>query len=150
MFEKADVSTVLDVREELSEYLGSFREAVAISAATIESASWEVERFAEESELVFRENVAPAVEHIEERVEGDPDLKELSYRYGGSLLGAGAATIGAFVGGGPALADLVALAAGLAAAGWQAVAAGRSQRKEMEGERLYFYYRAARSFGRVR
>ena len=146
MFEKASISEVLDIRKGLSEHLGAFRKAVAPSAATIESPSWQVEGFAEEAELVFRETVAPTVERIEERVEGDPDLKELSYRYGPSLLG-GASSIGALLASGSALGDLAALAAGLSS-GWHAVAARRSQRKELEGERLYFYYRAGKMLGR--
>jgi hypothetical protein len=146
MFEKASVSEVLDIRKELSEYLGAFRGAVASSAATIASASWEVDRFVEEAELVFRENVAPAVEHIEDRVKTDRSLKNLSYRYGPSLLG-GASSMGALLAGGSALAALAALTAGLAS-GLQAVAASSSQRKEMEGEQLYFYYRAGKMLGR--
>ena len=86
------------------------------------------------------------MERIEERVEGDPDLKELSYRYGPTLLG-GAFSIGALLASGSALGDLAALAAGLSS-GWHAVAARRSQRKELEGERLYFYYRAGKMLGR--
>lgn len=123
MFEKAGISEVLDVREQLSGDLGAFREAVADSAATIESASWEVERFAEEAELVFRETVAPAVDRIQQRVEEDAYLKKLTYKYGSSLLG-GAASIGAFVGSASVLAELAALAAGLSA-GLGAAAAAR-------------------------
>jgi hypothetical protein len=148
LFEKASVSDVLDVREELFEYLGAIREAVSTSAATIESASWEVDKFAEEAELVFRENVAPAVDRIEERVMADRSLKELNYRYGPSLL-AGASSMGALLAGGPALAALAALTAGLSA-GVQALAARRSEHKELEGEHHYFYYRAGRSIGRRR
>jgi hypothetical protein len=37
MFEKAGVSEVLEIRDELSEHLGTFRDAVATSAATIEA-----------------------------------------------------------------------------------------------------------------
>ncbi len=145
MFEKASVSEVLDIRKELSQYLGAFRVAVASSAATIESASWEVERFAEEAELVFQENVGPTVDQIEARVKTDRSLKELSYRYGPPLLG-GVSSIGAVLAGGSALGALAALTAGLAS-GWQAAATRRNQRKELEGERLYFYYRARKRFG---
>lgn len=146
MFEKADISEVLDIRDQLSEHLDVFREAVADSAATIESASWEVERFAEEAELVFRETVAPGVDRIEERVRADTHLKELTYRYGPSLLG-GAASIGAFVGSASALGNLIALAAGLSS-GLGAAATARSNRRNSQGERLYFYYRAGKLFGR--
>lgn len=144
MFERANVSEVLDVRDELAEYLDAFREAVADSALVIESSPWEPSRFAEEAELVFREKVAPAVERIEQRVKSDRHLKELTYKYGPSVLG-GVSSMGAFLAGEGALAGLAALAAGLSAA-----ATRREQRQELEGERLYFYYRAGRSFGRGR
>lgn len=144
MFERANVSEVLDVRDELAEYLGAFREAVADSALTIESASWEGSQFAEEAELVFKEKVTPTVERIEQKVKGDRHLKELTYRYGPSVLG-GVSSMGAFIAGEGALASLAALAAGLSVA-----ATGREQRQKFEGERLYFYYRAGRSFRRNR
>jgi hypothetical protein len=138
MFEKAGVSDVLEIREELSEHLGAFRDAVASSAATIESAPWSLEDFAEEADLVFRESVAPAIERIEERVEGNRDLRELTLRYGPPLLGA-PACIGVFLGGQWALGGLAVLAAGLST-----VAAARSSRTGVEQERLYFYYRAGK------
>jgi hypothetical protein len=53
--------------------------------------------------------------------------------------------MGAFVAGQWALGSLAALAAGLSA-----VATGRSQRKEVERQQLYFYYRAGKRLGRRR
>jgi hypothetical protein len=138
MFEKAGVSEVLEIRDELSEYLGAFRDAVASAAATIESAPWSVDDFAEEADLVFRESVAPAVGRIEERVERDRDLRELSLRYGPPLL-SGPASIGAFLGGQWALGALAVLAAELST-----VAAARSAGTRVEQDRLYFYYRAGK------
>ena len=146
MFEKADISEVLDIREQLSGDLSAFREAVADSAATIESASWEVEQFAEEAELVFKETVAPAVGRIQQRVEGDAYLKDLTYKYGPSLLG-GSASLGAFLGSTSMLAELTALAAGLSAS-LGVAATARGQRKGLQDERLYFYYRAGTLFRR--
>jgi hypothetical protein len=144
MFEEATVSEVLEIRNELSAHLGAFRDAVATSAATIEAAPWAVDDFAAEADLVFRENVAPPVERIEQRVEEDRDLKELTLRYGPPFL-SGASSMGAFVAGQWALGSLAALAAGLST-----VAAGRSQRKEVERQQLYFYYRAGKRLGRRR
>jgi hypothetical protein len=144
MFEKAGVSEVLEIRDELSEHLGAFRDAVAASAATIESAPWAVADFTEEADLVFRENVTPAIERIEQRVEHDRDLKELTLRYGPPIL-SGASSMGAFLADQWALGSLSALAAGLSA-----VAAGRSQRREVERQHLYFYYRAGKRLGRRR
>jgi hypothetical protein len=142
MFEKATVSEVLEIRNELSEHLGAFRDAVATSAATIEAAPWAVDDFAAEADLVFRENVAPAVERIEQRVEEDLGLRELSLRYGPPLF-SGAAGMGVFLAGQWALGSLAALAAGLST-----VAASRSQRNKVESQRLYFYYRAGKRLGR--
>ena len=139
MFELADVAEVLDIREELSEYLVTFRDAVADSATTIESASWEGPRFAEEADLVFREKIAPAVERIARRVEGDRSLKALTYQYGPPVL-SGASSMGAFLAGQDALAGLAALAAGISIAD-----ALRERRGGLEGERLYFYFRAKRA-----
>jgi hypothetical protein len=138
MFERASVSDVLEIRDELSEYLGAFRDAVASSAATIEAAPWSVDDFAEEADVVFRESVAPTVGRIEERVERDRDLRELTLRYGPPLLAA-PSSIGAFLGGQWALGGLAVLAAGLST-----VAAARSSRTRVEQERLYFYYRAGK------
>lgn len=138
MFERASVSDVLEIQDELSEYLGAFRDAVASSAATIEAAPWSVDDFAEEADVVFRESVAPAVGRIEERVERDRDLRELTLRYGPPLLAA-PSSIGAFLGGQWALGGLAVLAAGLST-----VAAARSSRTRVEQERLYFYYRAGK------
>ena len=144
MFEKATVSQVLEIRDELSDYLDEFRTSVAASAATIEAAPWSVDDFAAEADLIFRENVTPAVERIEWRVEEDRALKELTLRFGPSLL-SGASSIGAFFAGQWALGGLSALAAGLSA-----VKAGRARREEVERQQLYFYYRAGRRLGRRR
>ncbi len=144
MFERAGVTEVLEIRDELSEYLGAFREAVASSAATIEAAPRSVEDFAEEADLVFRESVEPAVGRIEERVERDRDLRALSLRDGPTLLAA-PSSIGAFVTGQWALGGLAVLAAGLST-----VAAARAPREKLEQDRLYFYYRAGRRLRRRR
>jgi hypothetical protein len=144
MFEKATVSEVLEIRNELSAQLGAFRDAVATSAARIEAAPWAVNDFAAEAGLVFRENVAPAIERIEERVEEDRGLRELSMRYGPHLF-SGAAGMGVFLAGQWALGSLAALAAGLST-----VAASRSQRNEVESQQLYFYYQAGKRLGRRR
>jgi hypothetical protein len=117
---------------------------VATSTARIEAAPWAVNDFAAEAGLVFRENVAPAIERIEERVEEDRGLRELSLRYGPPLF-SGAAGMGVFLAGQWALGSLAALAAGLST-----VAASRSQRNEVESQQLYFYYQAGKRLGRRR
>ncbi len=147
-FERASVAEVLDVRKELSEYLNAFRKAVAESATTIESASWAVADFAEEAELVFRDNVAPTVREIEQRVQSNRDLKEMTYRYGPYTALGVSSSIGAFLGTGSVLAGLAVLAGNVAAGGLQGAAASKKERSELESERLYFYYRAGKMLGR--
>lgn len=147
LFERASISEVLDIRKELATHLGAFREAVADSSATIESAAWERERFAEEAEIVFREKVTPAVKRIERRVRDERSLKELSYAYGPFAVAGGASSLGAFLGSGSALAGIAVLAANLVAAGYHGKVAAEKKREKVEGERLYFYYRAGRAFG---
>ncbi len=141
LFERATVPQVLEIREELAEHLDSFREAVAELAQMIGPASWDAE-FAEETERVFRERVAPAVRRIERAVEESRDLRELSFRFGPSMALGGASSLGAFVGSGSVLASIAVLAAGVAAGAYQGAAFHRDKRKESEGNRLFFYYRA--------
>lgn len=146
LFERATVPEVLDIREELSEHLDAFREAVAGFAGTIAPASWD-EDFAEEAERVFWERVAPAVGRIERAVEENRDLRQLSFRFGPPMAVGGASSLGAFVGGGSVIASLAILAAGVAAGAYQGAAAVRDRRRAVEGNQLYFYYRAGTLLG---
>jgi hypothetical protein len=143
MFERARVTEVLDIREELSDYLDPFRAAVEDMANTIESASWETD-FDEEADLVFRGTVGPTVRAIEDRVRSDQSLKEMTYRYGPITAAGAASSLGAFLGTGSVLGGLAVLAGGVAAAAFQGAATDRKERAKIEGERLYFYYRAGR------
>jgi hypothetical protein len=128
---------VLDIREELAEYLDPFREAVAGFADSVASASWD-EDFAEETQLAFREKVAPAVRRIERAVEDNRSMKGLSLRFGPPAAAGAASGLNAFLGSGSSLAALALLAAGA----YTGVAAHELKRKETTGDRLYFYYRA--------
>jgi hypothetical protein len=142
LFERATIPEVLDVREELAEHLSAFREAVAGYAEAIGPASWS-EGFAEEADRVFREKVAPAVDRIERAVENNRDLRELTYRFGPPMVAGGSIpSISAFVGTGSVLTSVALLAAGLTVGAYQGAAAHRIKRKELEGNQLYFYYRA--------
>jgi hypothetical protein len=143
MFERASVTDVLDIREELSDYLDPFRMAVEDMANTIESASWETD-FDEEADLVLRGTVGPTVRAIEDRVRSDQSLKEMTYRYGPFAAAGVASSMGAFWGTGSVLGGLAVLAGGFGAATFQGAATDRKERAEIEGERLYFYYRAGR------
>lgn len=144
MFERAGVPAVLDIRKELSDHLTDFREAVGTYAEVIGPASWD-EDFAEEASRIFREKVNPAVTNIEQAVEANRDLKELSYRFGPPAAVAVASSVGAFVGSSSVLGDVALLATGLGAAAYQGLAAHIKARKQVEANQLYFYYRAGKS-----
>jgi len=141
LFERASVAEVLDIRQELADHVDGFREAVAQFADVISSASLD-EEFAEEVERIFRERVAPAVRRIEQAVEENNSLRELSFRFGPPMAVGGASSLSAFVGSGSVLASVALLAAGIAAGAYQGMAGHRSRRRETEGNQLYFYYRA--------
>jgi hypothetical protein len=58
----------------------------------ISSAFWD-EEFAEEVERIFRERVAPAVRRIEQAVEENNSLRELSFRFGPPMAVGGASSL---------------------------------------------------------
>ncbi len=142
LFERASVAEVLNIREELVDHLDGFREAVAQLADAIGPASWD-EEFMEEAERIVQERVAPAVRRIERAVEERRDIRELSWRFGPPMATAGVPpSVGVFVGSGSVLGSLAALAVGLTTGAAQAAARHREQRRALEGNQLYFYYRA--------
>lgn len=149
LFERASVAEVLNIREELAVHLDAFREAVAQFAATISPASWD-EEFTEEAERILRERVDPAVRRIERAVEERQDLRELSCRFGPPMAAGALPSVGVFVGSGSVLGSLAVLALGVTAGAAQGAARHREQRQALEGNQLYFYYRAGELLRRAR
>ena len=149
LFERASIPEVLNIREELADHLDAFREAVAQFADAIGPASWD-EEFAEEAERILRERVTPAVHRIERAVEESRDLRELSWRFGPPIATGGLPSIGVFVGSGSVLGSLAVLALGVTVGAAQGAAKHRGQRKALEGNQLYFSYRASELLRRSR
>lgn len=145
LFERAGVDEILDIRGELAEYLDAFRLAVSEFSEAVAPAAWEKPEFEEEAGRVYREKVATAVRGIETAVKEHRQLKNLSNSYGPPAAGAAATSFGAFVGSGSALAALLVLAAGLPAAAYRGAVARATERHQVEGDRLYFYYYAGRA-----
>jgi hypothetical protein len=142
LFEKASVREILDIRRSLEGPLIRFRGAVIEFSEDIRFAAWD-EEFASEADMVFRRKVAPAVEDLREAVEQNSSLTELMLRAGRPkdvMLGLGAA------GGMSAFSEVaaVALAGSLTAAsiGRSAYKEWREKQQEIEGNKLFFYYRA--------
>ena len=144
LFEEASVEEVLDVRRELEPYLRKFRRAVSDFSGQVASAGWEPD-FAEEADVLFREKVEPEVETIEQAVQENRSLKEMAWRT--ARHGATPATFGALFGSANSLAALAGVALGLGSGAARSLLDRREKGKEIEGNRLYFYYRAGKLVG---
>jgi hypothetical protein len=75
-FERASIAEVLDVREELRVPLVRFRGAMITLERTIESAAYEAD-FVDRVDELYREQVAPALQEIDERVRDNAYLQRL-------------------------------------------------------------------------
>jgi hypothetical protein len=139
LFEEATVEEVLDVRREIKEHLRGFRLAVSDFSGQAGPAAWEPD-FAEEADALFREKVEPEVEGIEQAVRENQSLSELAWR--SARHGATPATFGALFASADALAGLAGAALGVGSGAARAFFDRREKGKEIEGNRLYFYYRA--------
>jgi hypothetical protein len=144
-FESASIEEVLDVREELRVPLVRFRAAMVALGKTIETAAYEAD-FVDRVDELYREEIAPALQEIDERVHENAYLRRLV----GELIPELKSIVGgALVVGTVAAADLPTLIAGAAAtpAARSAIAAGiaaeEKRRKEanmISQHTLYFLY----------
>lgn len=138
-FEEATVAEVLDIRKELERPLRKFRGAIGQFSRQIESAAWEP-NFAEETELVFREQIEPEVDEIDEAVRQNKDLMELARKVGRHGISFGG--LGAFIGSAAGLPSLTGLVFGLSISLFQAGADLNEKFESIKGNQLYFYYHA--------
>lgn len=141
LFERATLAEALDIRRELENSLMGFRLAVAGFSREIAPAGWD-SGFADEAEALFRERVEPEIQRIEAAVSDNNDLRRFTER--AAEHGVSGAFIGAVVGSVSDLSNLAAVASGLAAAGLRAEIDRRQTMKDIEGNQLYFFYRAGR------
>ena len=145
LFEEATVEEVLGARSELERPLRGFRLAVSEFSSQVASASWEP-GFAAEVDTLFREKVEPQVAGIEEALRENSSLRELAWRT--VRHGATPGTIGALFGSADALSGLAGAALGLGYGAARSLLDRRETGKGVEGNRLYFYYRAGKMLER--
>ncbi len=149
LFETVGLSDILDVRRALEQPLRGFRLAIRDFSREIHSVGWEP-GFPEEVDALFREKVKPEVDRIEDEIKQHAGLGEFAWKT--VRHGATPATFGAVIGSASDLPTFAGAAAGalpiLGAAGVKAMADRRDKLREIEGQQLYFYYRAGRSFVR--
>ena len=146
-FEKASFDEVLSINDELSSALTRFRGAVGEYAELIESTSWDSD-FEAEAAKVFEEKIKPAVKEIEERVDENSYLCQLTSQVKEStvrnLIGVGVAS--------SALNRIDFQVAALTALGllsFDFIWAARKKLAEtrvIEREKLFFYYKLSERF----
>ena len=152
LFHHATVKEILDIRRELERPLRNFRAAMINFSDQIESASWDKD-FALDAERVFRSKIEPAVLELEDEEKSNSFLSKLttkvaekSLQLGGAVSASGAVSALAVRMLNLPLTDVAALAAGPAiVAGGVAYTAykeWREKQKEIEGNSLFFYYKA--------
>ena len=153
LFDLATVAETLEVRRDLGPHLARFRAAVIEFGDAAGSAVWDAD-FPLDAERVFRRDVAPAVQDIEDAVVSVGFLRELTSRYADGPqrflpLAAPALTLGLAAPAG--LLDVVAgalAASSLGANVAQAWHTSQERRRDAEAHRLYFYYEAGQRFRR--
>jgi|KBSSwiStaDraftv2_1062776.scaffolds.fasta_scaffold55067_3 hypothetical protein len=152
LFERATVKEILDVRRELEKPLQTFRSVMVKFSSKIESASWDKD-FARDADQVFRSEVAPAILALEDEEKSNTFLNKLtakvadkSIQVGGAVSASSAISALAVRMLNLPLTDVAALAVGPAiVAGGVAYSAykeWREKQKEIEGNSLFFYYKA--------
>jgi len=152
LFERATVREILDIRRELERPLRSFRAAMTKFSNQIQSAAWDRD-FAQDADQVFRSEVAPAVLALEDEEKSNSFLNKLtakvadkSLQVGSAVTASGAISALAVRMLNLPLADVAALAVGPAiVAGGVAYSAykeWKEKQKEIEGNTLFFYYKA--------
>lgn len=142
-FEAASVKEIFDIRRELKGPLIKFRGAVAGWSEGFRSLGWDPQLLLE-AEATFVKEVAPAVEEMREAVEQNRELKSLVSKGARpkELLGGlvAMATMGVFLPPVVAVAVSGFLTAGVI--GRNAYEEWHTKQKELQGNRLYFYYGA--------
>jgi hypothetical protein len=145
LFEDASVSEILDIRRELQTPLIRFRRAIMDYAGKIKSASWD-EDFSIEAEAVFRHDIEPSVLEIEDAIKTNPSLLSLATGKVAAKQAVFSSVFTFLISQAMALPYLTAMA--IAAGVGSAVAFNEArqewlkQQQAVEGNQLYFYYRA--------
>lgn len=153
-FPQATVKEILELRKELKEHLTLFRSAVISFSEKIKNTSWD-KNFQFDAEHVFRRDIAPTIDRLEEEIKSNKFVKELLRKFAEKLPIAAAGSTLAL--GGSALAmkmsdlslpTIVGLSVGGLISGgislydthkeWN-----KAERKTKENN-LFFYYRASK------
>jgi hypothetical protein len=143
LFEKASVQQILDIRRELEDPLVRFRTALIGFSEEISSVAWDPE-FVSDADTVFRKQIEPAVLELDEEVRSNSGLTELAMRaFRPQDMGTGLLVTLSSLTNLPAVAAVaLGTSTTVAITGHKAYKEWREDRKNMERNQMYFYYRA--------
>lgn len=145
LFNEASMNEILDIRRELECHLVRFRSAIIKYAEKIRNASWEKE-FSAEAEEIFHRDIESAVLDIEDAVKSNSSLLELATRKLADKPALSTSIFSFIVAQLSSLPSIttMALAAsvGAATAFYDAFKEEQKQKRTIEQNQLYFYYRA--------
>jgi hypothetical protein len=145
LFERATVREILDIRDDLERPLRRFRSAIIKFSSAVQSAAWDQD-FVSDADQIFRREVEPAVQEIEEEIRANSFMAELARKAvdvqvvvsGGTALALAVTTLG--------LDAIASLAVGGAVGGFKAAYDAYREwdkrNREVEQNQLFFYYKA--------
>jgi hypothetical protein len=145
VFPLATVKEILDIRQELQPHLTRFQSAMIRFSNDIKNAAWD-KSFPFDAEQVFRREVEPAVQNIEEEVEANRFIADLARRFADkSVLMTGGSAIAITMSNLPVPA-IATLAVGAFVAGGSAVydtyKEWSAKNRVIQQNNLFFYYKA--------
>ena len=145
LFDAASVAEILHIRSELANPLTNFRAAMIRFSRRIESATWD-DDFPIEADLLFMEEVAPAIGAIESAVQSNSQLLKILDKAAESntLLVSGASGLAVSMVGGSSISHAVSALLGLSVGAGRVAFRGHREwaetQRDIEQNQLYFYY----------
>lgn len=148
LFDDAKMDEILDIRKELDQPLIKFRSAIIKFSREIQSASWDTD-FPIEAEQVFIEHIKPTILEIEELCRANTFLKSFLPAFVDKpALPLTTSLLGILLANATNLPEIVSTGLGIlggtTVTGLRSYQTFKEKMKGIEGNHLYFYYRASK------
>ena len=146
-FSEATVDELIDIRQELAPHVVGFRKAILDLSTEIQSVPWDTD-FPFEVERELHRRVYPSVAEIEAKISENSYLKEILHRAAKDpFVIPASSAFGLLLSNATQSSGLIAqIASSVAGAGliaYEALEDWRANRREIEGNEFFFYYRAS-------
>lgn len=147
-FSDQKIDELIDIRKDLQKYLINFRSAMVKYSSTIENLPWDKD-FPKECEKLLISDVYPTIEAIEEQVKANSYLRKLAKTFFNDPLTVAPYTaLGLIISQLSTLSTLstvgLGLSAGTAVAVDKSVTKWMDEKKDIEKNQLFFYYKAGK------